>query len=117
MSNEQKLFEINQWFAEAKTIQSQLPVQLENGCTVSHLAFKCRNCRCEIEQLQTRGTLTRSMGIYTMTAYGYCTDCNLLTPFNYRVRPDDHGGFQINPMEKRNAFDDRGDVLEFKRRN
>lgn len=117
MSNEQKLFEINQWFNSAKTIQSQLPVQLENGATVTRLAVKCYRCRTEIEQLQMRGTLTLSVGVYTMTGYGYCAECNLLTPFNYRIRPDDHGGFQINPMEKRNAFDDKGDILEFKRRN
>ncbi len=71
------------------TIESQFPVEFEDGGGFPMFTAYCAQCNNPIENQHLRGRVSRSeRDVYTVEAAGACFACNIATPVNYRLHPD-----------------------------
>ena len=83
MSTEQ----IELW--EAPSIASQLPIAFKTGFTFSGMRGCCAQCNGPIVDELFKGRVQRpTPHVAEVFAVGYCEQCEILTPFRYRVYDD-----------------------------
>lgn len=90
--------------AKAPSIDSQLPIQYQNGNTLSDWGGYCLGCDEPIPSDRLRGNIVmQTPSVATIRAVGICHKCKLLTPFNVRVRDnlsmewqDDSGQWMVH---------------------
>ncbi len=71
------------------TIESQFPIEFDNGSGFPMFTAFCGQCNHPIESEHLRGIVTRSRkDQYTVEAAGACFACNIATPVNYRLHED-----------------------------
>lgn len=100
---------INDFFLSSPRIQDQLPVALENGSVVETLHGHCSRCGSQLRRRDVRGAVRRSIRGYTVTAFGMCVSCNLLTPLMCDLVVSG-SGFIVAPRVWRSWSN--GDVVE-----
>ncbi len=71
------------------TIESQFPVEFEDGGGFPMFTAYCAQCNRPIENQHLRGLVTRSRrDTYTVEAAGACFTCKIATPVSYRLHQD-----------------------------
>lgn len=75
-------------FAKESPVSSLLPLLLPDGVTVCELTGDCIQCGKPIREDLFRGSFSEIGGVVTLEAQGNCLDCQLVTRFRWRFRPD-----------------------------
>ncbi len=74
---------------EMATIESQFPVQFEDGGGFPMFTAYCAWCKRPIANRHLRGLVTRSRkDMYTVEAAGACFTCKIATPVSLRLHQD-----------------------------
>ncbi len=82
---------VNRFFRESVPLEWYLPIVLPNCSQVTELTCKCQACGKIVASDDLRGSIHRSIRGFRMTAFGFCEDCNLLTPYLYDIVPQENG--------------------------
>ena len=74
---------------EMETIESQFPVEFDDGGGFPMFTAYCAQCNRPIENLHLRGRVTRThSNTYTIEAAGACFSCKIATPVGFRLHHD-----------------------------
>lgn len=86
LNDDQRLYANAQW-KETVPLVDRLPVYFPQGACLSELSGCCTKCHQQIEDDNFRLKLSRPIPeVVTFDGWGHCEECNLLTPFSFRVR-------------------------------
>ena len=79
-------------FQNEPPLHSQFPVTLKNGKTVPGVHVVCAQCNNQISGDRVHGRLTQSLPhVLTISANGYCEECDRLTHVDCRFRSNSDG--------------------------
>ena len=74
---------------KSPSIASQLPIKFDTGFTFSGMRGCCVECNQEIPDERFSGKIVRpTPHVAEVFAVGFCEECQLLTPFRYRMYDD-----------------------------
>jgi hypothetical protein len=77
-----------EFYAQAR-ISSFFPLVFRTGARWNALSGKCGDCDREFEDRDLRGEVSSPFSsVFIVRATGFCSTCNLLTPFSYRLHED-----------------------------
>jgi hypothetical protein len=80
-------------FHALPALSASFPLIFTNGARWDELVGHCGRCYRRIEADNLKGSASAwwsKLGpfVYDVRALGYCSECHLLTPFNYRMHHD-----------------------------
>lgn len=76
-------------FYRREPVAGQLPMVFPNGARWDTFRGTCGSCPHVFEATELRGPVTQPFaGVFVVDAWGYCSECRRLTPFQYRLTED-----------------------------
>lgn len=79
---------IKQW-EQSQEISSYLPINFKSGVSFTDVEVKCLECSTTLFSKHVHGKINVVLdNVANIEAIGWCKDCNILTPFYFRVRGD-----------------------------
>lgn len=78
-------------FESMPTIQSQMPMPLNEGGKLSNVGYSCPQCLAAIKPEHLKGIVTPLEQVTKMEGIALCLDCRVLIPVDYRFREDAWG--------------------------
>ena len=92
---------VNQRFRDYAVLADYFPIKLKNGAVVQGVRAHCNSCQSPITSSMLRGEVrTSPEESYRVTAIGWCTECDLLSPFLFHVVPEGEG-YGLKTLEPR----------------
>jgi hypothetical protein len=80
-------------FYEKPEISKFFPLKFESGQRWTEFTGHCFECDRLIKGSNLRGSVSETFrGVHILDAMGYCPECNLLTPYRYRLYADGISG-------------------------
>lgn len=93
---------MKQHFREHKPLALQ-DDELERELGLSNFSQVCPRCRARIPDENLRGSLTKSLGTFTVDACGVCAECGVISPMFMRLRA--HNGVAYVHRHTKNGWD------------
>lgn len=93
---------VNTRYRGYSLLSDYFPLTLNNGAAVKGVAAECSRCGIRLSSTMFRGEVRETVAnCFRVTAIGWCTDCELLTPFLFHIVPQGSDGYELVPLDFR----------------
>lgn len=94
---------VNTRYRSYGLLTDYFPLTLSNGVEVKGIAAECSRCQQRLTPNMFRGEVREVVAkCFRVTAIGWCTDCDLLTPYLFHIVPHENDeDYDLIPLDYR----------------